>query len=79
MLVTRHQDRPGTMGRIGIMLGEADVNISAMSLGRSGPREDALMVLALDDAVRPDVATRIRAEPAVLDLWTIELPVADGR
>ena len=36
MLVTRHQDRPGTMGRIGLMLGEADVNISAMHLG--GPR-----------------------------------------
>ena len=78
MLITRHQDRPGTMGRIGLMLGEADVNISAMALGRSGPREDALMVLALDDAVPPDIATRIRSEPAVLDLWTIELPVAKG-
>ena len=33
MLVTRHQDRPGTMGRIGQILGEADVNISAMHLG----------------------------------------------
>jgi D-3-phosphoglycerate dehydrogenase len=79
MLVTRHQDRPGTMGRIGLMLGEADVNISAMSLGRSGPREDALMVLALDDSVPGDVAARIRSEPAVLDLWTIELPIASGR
>jgi D-3-phosphoglycerate dehydrogenase len=67
------------MGRIGLMLGEADVNISAMSLGRSGPREDALMVLALDDSVPGDVAARIRSEPAVLDLWTIELPIANGR
>jgi D-3-phosphoglycerate dehydrogenase len=79
MLVTRHQDRPGTMGRIGIMLGEADVNISAMALGRSGPRADALMVLALDDAVPADVAARIRAEPAVLDLWVIRLPIGSGR
>jgi D-3-phosphoglycerate dehydrogenase len=79
MLITRHQDRPGTMGRIGILLGEADVNISAMSLGRSGPREDALMVLALDDAIPSAVAARIRAEAAVLDLWVIELPVPNGR
>jgi len=75
MLVTRHQDRPGTMGRIGIMLGKADVNISAMALGRSGPRADALMVLALDDPVPDEVAARIRAEPAVLDLWVISLPL----
>jgi D-3-phosphoglycerate dehydrogenase len=67
------------MGRIGIMLGEADVNISAMALGRSGPRADALMVLALDDAVPADVAARIRAEPAVLDLWVIRLPIGGVR
>ena len=56
MLVTRHQDRPGTMGTIGRMLGKADVNISAMHLARSQPRADALMILALDDAVPADVA-----------------------
>ncbi len=74
MLVTRHQDRPGTMGRIGLMLGEADVNISAMHLGRRGPRADALMILALDDPVPVAVADRIRAHEAVLDLWLIRLP-----
>ncbi len=73
MLVTRHQDRPGTMGRIGLILGEADVNISAMHLGRDAPRGDALMVLALDDPVPDDVAARIREHEAVLDLWQIRL------
>jgi D-3-phosphoglycerate dehydrogenase len=73
MLVTRHRDRPGTMGRIGLMLGEADVNISAMHLGRTGPRADALMVLALDEPVPDEVAARIRDHEAVLDLWLIGL------
>jgi len=73
MLITRHMDRPGTVGRVGIMLGEADVNISAMHLGRSRPREDALMVLALDDDVPESVSDAIRAQEAVLDLWTIRL------
>ena len=74
MLVTRHQDRPGTMGRIGLMLGEADVNISAMHLARGAEqRADALMILALDDAVPSDVAERIRADEAVLDLWVLRL------
>jgi D-3-phosphoglycerate dehydrogenase len=73
MLVTRHQDRPGTVGRIGSMLGAADVNISAMHLARSVPRADALMILALDDDVPPAVADAIRAQEAVLDLWLIRL------
>jgi len=73
MLITRHRDKPGTMGRIGLMLGEADVNISAMHLARSAPRAEALMVLALDDDVPPVVADAIRAHDAVLELWTIRL------
>ena len=73
MLMTRHQDKPGTMGRIGLILGEADVNISAMHLARSGPRQDAFMILALDDDVPDPVAAAIRSHEAVLDIWTIRL------
>jgi len=73
MLITRHHDQPGTIGRLGALIGRADVNIAAMHLARSGPREDALMVLALDDDVTPELEAAIRAEPGVLDLWTIRL------
>ena len=62
MLITHHRDRPGMIGRIGQTLGEADVNISAMHVGRSAPRADALMILALDDDVAPSVADAIRAK-----------------
>ncbi len=73
MLITRHQDRPGTVGRIGLLLGEADVNISAMHLARTRPREDAFMILALDDDVPAPVAESIRTHEAVIDVWTIRL------
>jgi len=73
MLVTRHQDRPGTMGSIGRILGEADVNISAMHLGRAGLRADAIMILALDESVPLEAAARIREQAAVLDLWLVRL------
>ncbi|HEX5015593.1 MAG TPA: phosphoglycerate dehydrogenase [Candidatus Limnocylindrales bacterium] len=73
MLITNHRDRPGMIGRIGQTLGEADVNISAMHVGRSAPRADALMILALDEDVNPAVADAIRAHDSVLDLWTIRL------
>jgi D-3-phosphoglycerate dehydrogenase len=73
MLITRHMDRPGTVGRVGIMLGEADINISAMHLARTRPREDALMILALDDDVPESVSAAISGQEAVRDLWTIRL------
>jgi D-3-phosphoglycerate dehydrogenase len=73
MLITRHRDRPGTVGRIGVLLGEADVNISSMTLARSAPRADAFMVLALDDAPPDDVLDAIRADDAVIDVWSVHL------
>jgi hypothetical protein len=44
-----------------------------MHLARSGPREDALMILALDDDLPEAVSEAIRAQEAVRDLWTIRL------
>jgi D-3-phosphoglycerate dehydrogenase len=73
MLITRHRDRPGTIGRIGQLLGAADVNISAMHLARSAPRADALMILSVDDDVPPSLEAAIRADEGVHDLWTIRL------
>jgi D-3-phosphoglycerate dehydrogenase len=71
MVMTRHQDKPGTMGRIGLILGEADVNISSMTLARTALRNDALMLLAVDDEVPDAVASQIRENPNVLDVWVI--------
>ena len=73
LLITRHEDRPGTVGRIGLILGEADVNISEMHLARTQPRADAFMILALDDDVPEPVAASIAAQEAVLDLWVVHL------
>jgi D-3-phosphoglycerate dehydrogenase len=73
MLITRHRDRPGMIGRIGTLLGEADVNISAMHVARTAPREDAFMILALDDDPPAAVADAIRSHEGVIDVWTIRL------
>ena len=64
-----HRDRPGTVGRVGALLGAVDVNISAMNLARSAPRAEAYMVLALDDDVPPSVVDAIQADDAMIDTW----------
>jgi D-3-phosphoglycerate dehydrogenase / 2-oxoglutarate reductase len=58
---------------VGVLLGEADVNISSMTLARSAPRADAYMVLALDDDVPDSLIGAIEADEAVIDVWVVRL------
>jgi hypothetical protein len=73
VLISLHKDRPGMIGRVGSLLGAVDVNISAMHLGRSAPRSDAVMFLALDDPVPATTEAAIRAIDGVIDQWVIDL------
>jgi D-3-phosphoglycerate dehydrogenase len=73
MLITRHRDRPGMIGRIGTLLGQSDVNISAMHVARTAPREDAFMILGLDDDVPNSVREAIRSHEGIIDVWIIRL------
>ncbi|HET7828929.1 MAG TPA: phosphoglycerate dehydrogenase [Candidatus Limnocylindrales bacterium] len=73
MLISHHRDRPGTVGRVGALLGAADVNISSMTLARSAPRADAYMVLALDDDVPPSVVEALVADEGMIETWVVRL------
>jgi len=48
-LFSDHLDRPGMIGAVGKIAGDADVNISGMYVGRLKPRGQALMILVLDE------------------------------
>ena len=72
-LVSRHEDRPGVVGSFGMILGEHDVNIASMQVGRDAPRGNAMMILAVDDAVGPDVLSRLRVVAGMSDLRYVEL------
>jgi D-3-phosphoglycerate dehydrogenase / 2-oxoglutarate reductase len=73
MLISHHRDRPGTVGRVGALLGAADVNISSMTLARSAPRADAYMVLALDDDIPASVVDALAADEGIIETWVIRL------
>jgi hypothetical protein len=59
LLLSSHQDKPGIIGRIGMMLGESDINISFMHVGRNEPRTDAIMVLGTDEIVPPEMIEQL--------------------
>jgi D-3-phosphoglycerate dehydrogenase len=73
VLLSRHVDRPGIVGTVGTLLGEADVNISSMQLGRQRPRGEALMALTVDEPIPPDVLERIRAVTGVAQIRVVRL------
>jgi D-3-phosphoglycerate dehydrogenase len=62
MLFFTYEDRPGIIGKVGTILGEAEINIATMDVGRPTRGGTALMGLTLDSPVPPDVIHRIRAE-----------------
>lgn len=73
LLLTRHPDVPGMIGKVGTVLGEAQVNISTMQVSRLNAGGEAIMVLAID---RPaDVATleRLRSIPGVRSVKSLSL------
>jgi D-3-phosphoglycerate dehydrogenase len=48
LLFFRYVDRPGVVGRIGTILGHADVNIAGMQVSRRSAGGEALMTLTVD-------------------------------
>jgi len=73
LLFTYHRDRPGMIGRVGELLGAADVNISGMHVGRLAPRESAMMVLTLDDPVPAEVIAHIEEETEIERAYSVVL------
>ena len=73
VLLSRHVDRPGIVGAVGTLLGEADVNISSMQLGRAQPRGEALMALTVDDPIPTEVLDRIRAVTDIAQIRVVRL------
>jgi D-3-phosphoglycerate dehydrogenase / 2-oxoglutarate reductase len=59
MLFTTHKDQPGMVAKVAGALGKHDVNISTMGVGRRGVREDAVMVMTLDDPVPQALAEEL--------------------
>jgi D-3-phosphoglycerate dehydrogenase len=73
MLVVRNEDVPGMIGKIGTIVGEADVNITDMDVGVNAEGEAALMVLSAGSPIPESVVERLRQVDGVLDAKAIEL------
>ena len=60
LLFVEQQDKPGSIGAVGAIAGQNDINISFMQVGRLSPRGRAMMIIGVDDPVPPHVLDQIR-------------------
>ncbi len=72
-LFAEHLDRPGLIGAVGKITGDANINISYMHLGRLKPRGQALMILALDEPLGEKQRQQILALPGVDAVKVVKL------
>ena len=59
MLFFEYEDRPGVIGRVGTILGQHEINIATMDVGRASRGGTALMGVTLDTPISPDVIDEI--------------------
>jgi len=59
MLVINYEDKPGFIGKIGTILGEAQINIGNMSLGRRAKAGEAMVVLSIDSPADRETLDRV--------------------
>jgi D-3-phosphoglycerate dehydrogenase len=78
MLVFSHLDVPGIIGWFGSLLGEENVNIAQMSVGRAGdaPGGKAIGVLNLDTVPREETLKRLQDHEEIERVQVIQLPAS---
>ncbi len=66
MLYVTNQDKPGFIGKFGVVLADAGINIATFHLGRATQGGDAICLVSLDEAVPEKVLETVRKLPLVV-------------
>ncbi len=65
MIYLNNEDKPGLIGAVGTVLGDADLNIATFHLGRSEAGGDALALIEIDGEIEEEVLSKLQALPHV--------------
>ncbi|XP_057548881.1 D-3-phosphoglycerate dehydrogenase 3, chloroplastic-like [Amaranthus tricolor] len=73
IILCRQVDQPGMIGKVGSVLGEENVNVSFMSVGRLAPRTHAVMAIGVDEQPSSRVLKKIGNIPAIEEFVFLKL------
>ncbi|KAK3438613.1 hypothetical protein EUGRSUZ_C03233 [Eucalyptus grandis] len=73
IILCRQVDQPGMIGTVGSILGEENVNVSFMSVGRIAPRKQAVMAIGVDDQPSKETLKRIGDISAIEEFVFLKL------
>ncbi len=65
MLYVNNEDKPGLIGNLGKLLGEAKINIANFHLGRNDERQDAIAMVEIDHPIEATLLKKISELPSV--------------
>jgi D-3-phosphoglycerate dehydrogenase / 2-oxoglutarate reductase len=68
MVMITNDDRPGVIGTVGTLLGNAGINIADMDVGRSDRPGLAVMLIAPTSVVEPAILDALRAAPGIVNV-----------
>lgn len=74
MLLSFYPDRPGMVGRIGMLLGDRSINIARMEVGRLGKGKQAVMIMTVDDPIPEAVVEAIGKALQIDVVHAVTLP-----
>lgn len=73
MAFFRYVDKPGMIGKVGTTLGEHDINIASMQVGRKKFHGQAVMGINVDSVIPKDVLEAIKHATGIKDAKFIEI------
>lgn len=73
LILCRQVDQPGMIGRVGNILGDDNVNVNYMSVGRTGQGQQAIMAIGVDEEPSKDTLSKIGHVPAIQEFVFLKL------
>jgi len=74
MVCLAYVDVPGIVGKVGTILGQNQINIARMEVGRAERGKQAMILLSVDDPVKPEILEEIRRAINAHDVRAVTLP-----
>lgn len=73
LILCRQVDQPGVIGKVGSILGDENVNVSFMTVGRIAPRKQAVMTIGVDEEPSREALKKIGDIAAIEEFVFLKL------